>query len=216
MISKIKSGRWQSGGTIVSLATTAPEFCVSFLATVQGKSDIAIGNSIGSCVINIGLIAGTSILIRPILAEKKRILEQGAFMIAAGILVYFLSMGGVLTRFDGIILITGMIAYLYYCAKTARKDMKNNNDAGIQAAEEQKIKLGKQFLMFAIGAVGIVAGSSLLVRAAPNAIAYDSRQFTSGEFFLYGIPANMILMIVVGLAVFFIWPWMGKPVTVSG
>jgi len=52
----------------------------------------------------------------------------------------------------------------------------------------------------------------LLVGAAPNAIAYNSKQFTTGEFFLYGIPASIILMIVVGLAIAFIWPLMGMPI----
>jgi sodium-dependent dicarboxylate transporter 2/3/5 len=54
----------------------------------------------------------------------------------------------------------------------------------------------------------------LLVGAAPNAIAYDSKQFTTGEFFLYGIPASVLLMIVVGLAVYVIWPLMGMPITI--
>ena len=56
----------------------------------------------------------------------------------------------------------------------------------------------------------------LLVGAAPNAIAYDSRQFTTGEFFLYGIPASIILMAVVGFAVFVLWPIMGMPITLPG
>ena len=56
----------------------------------------------------------------------------------------------------------------------------------------------------------------LLVGAAPNAIAYESKQFTTGEFFLYGIPASIMLMIVVGFAVFILWPLMGMPVLVSG
>ncbi len=51
----------------------------------------------------------------------------------------------------------------------------------------------------------------LLVGAAPNAIAYDSKQFSTGEFFLYGIPASIILMIVTGFAVFVLWPIMGMP-----
>ena len=55
----------------------------------------------------------------------------------------------------------------------------------------------------------------LLVGAAPNAIAYDSGQFTTGEFFLYGIPASILLMVVVGLACYFIWPIMGMPVTMA-
>jgi sodium-dependent dicarboxylate transporter 2/3/5 len=56
----------------------------------------------------------------------------------------------------------------------------------------------------------------LLVGAAPNAIAYDSGQFTTAEFFLYGIPASIILMIVTGFAVFVLWPLMGMPVLIGG
>jgi hypothetical protein len=55
---------------------------------------------------------------------------------------------------------------------------------------------------------------ALFMGAAPNSIAYDSKQFTSGEFFMYGIPASIILRIVVGLATAVLWPMMGMPVTV--
>jgi sodium-dependent dicarboxylate transporter 2/3/5 len=55
----------------------------------------------------------------------------------------------------------------------------------------------------------------LLVGAAPNAIAYDSKQFTSGEFFMYGIPASILLMVVVGFAAAVLWPIMGMPVTIA-
>ena len=51
----------------------------------------------------------------------------------------------------------------------------------------------------------------LLVGAAPNAIAYDSKQFTTGEFFMYGIPASILLMIVVAFCVKILWPLMGMP-----
>ncbi len=54
-----------------------------------------------------------------------------------------------------------------------------------------------------------------LIGAAPNAIAYESKQFTSGEFFLVGIPLSLILMLVLFFFVMFIWPLMGMP-TVTG
>ena len=54
----------------------------------------------------------------------------------------------------------------------------------------------------------------LLVGAAPNAIAYDSGQFTTGEFFLYGTLASLLLIAVIALFVRFIWPLMGMPVVV--
>jgi len=55
----------------------------------------------------------------------------------------------------------------------------------------------------------------LLVGAAPNAIAYDSKQFTSGEFLMYGIPPSIILMAVLALMCFVVWPLMGMPVLVK-
>ncbi|MFW5500283.1 MULTISPECIES: SLC13 family permease [unclassified Maridesulfovibrio] len=64
----------------------------------------------------------------------------------------------------------------------------------------------------------VVAGMPflLLVGAAPNAIAYDSKQFTTGEFFMYGIPASIMLLVVVAIFVKFIWPIMGMPVFLPG
>jgi sodium-dependent dicarboxylate transporter 2/3/5 len=63
----------------------------------------------------------------------------------------------------------------------------------------------------------VVAGMPflLLVGAAPNAIAYDSKQFTTGQFFLYGLPASGLLMAITALAVGVIWPLMGMPITLA-
>jgi solute carrier family 13 (sodium-dependent dicarboxylate transporter), member 2/3/5 len=53
-----------------------------------------------------------------------------------------------------------------------------------------------------------------LVGAAPNAIAYESKLFTAGEFFVAGVPASILLMIVLAVFVTIVWPFMGMPVTV--
>jgi len=50
-----------------------------------------------------------------------------------------------------------------------------------------------------------------LVGAAPNAIAYQSRQFTAAEFFRAGLPASVLLVVVIALFVWKVWPWMGMP-----
>jgi sodium-dependent dicarboxylate transporter 2/3/5 len=54
----------------------------------------------------------------------------------------------------------------------------------------------------------------LLVGAAPNAIAYASKQFTTAEFFKAGIPASILLIVVLAVFVWFIWPAMGMPMVV--
>jgi sodium-dependent dicarboxylate transporter 2/3/5 len=55
----------------------------------------------------------------------------------------------------------------------------------------------------------------LLIGAAPNAIAYGSGQFSTGEFFKHGIIPSIILMIVLAAAIYFIWPILGMPVLVK-
>ena len=52
----------------------------------------------------------------------------------------------------------------------------------------------------------------LLIGAAPNAIAYESKQFTPGEFFWHGLAMSVILLLVLGLALVTLWPWLGMPV----
>jgi sodium-dependent dicarboxylate transporter 2/3/5 len=55
----------------------------------------------------------------------------------------------------------------------------------------------------------------LLVGAAPNAIAYDSKQFTSGEFFKCGVLASIILLVVLGLTILLLWPLMGMNILLN-
>ncbi|MBU0592136.1 MAG: SLC13 family permease [Pseudomonadota bacterium] len=55
----------------------------------------------------------------------------------------------------------------------------------------------------------------LLIGAAPNAIAYDSKQFTTGEFFKHGIPMSLVLLIVLGLSVTLLWPLLGMQIQVK-
>lgn len=52
----------------------------------------------------------------------------------------------------------------------------------------------------------------LLIGTAPNAIAYDSKQFSTGEFFRHGVPLSLILLVVLGLATVTIWPLLGMPI----
>ncbi|HEX5636300.1 MAG TPA: SLC13 family permease, partial [Gammaproteobacteria bacterium] len=55
----------------------------------------------------------------------------------------------------------------------------------------------------------------LLIGAAPNAIAYDSKQFTPGEFFKHGIPMSIMLLVILGIAMVTIWPMLGMPILVK-
>lgn len=75
------------------------------------------------------------------------------------------------------------------------------------------LKVAPEVILFAsLAAAGMPF--LLLVGAAPNAIAYESKQFSAGEFFVAGVPVSIMLMLVIALFVSVIWPLMGMPVTI--
>jgi sodium-dependent dicarboxylate transporter 2/3/5 len=55
----------------------------------------------------------------------------------------------------------------------------------------------------------------LLIGAAPNSMSYESKQFTTGEFFWAGIPASIVLLIVLAISILTIWPILGMPILVK-
>jgi len=55
----------------------------------------------------------------------------------------------------------------------------------------------------------------LLIGAAPNAIAYESKQFSTGEFFGYGILPSIILIVVLAIAILTFWPMLGMPILIK-
>jgi len=78
----------------------------------------------------------------------------------------------------------------------------------------QYLGVAPQVIFFAsLAAAGMPF--NLLIGAAPNAIAYESKQFTAGEFFIYGCIPSAILMVFLALFCYFIWPLMGMPVLIK-
>ncbi len=157
------------GATIVSAATTLPEFSVSAIATIQKSTDMAVGNAIGSCICNIGLILGTCTLAKASKTDKKLLTHQGMFMLGAGILIFLLTLGGMLNRWGGLILVMGLATYMYYSVRTARsrrdrallERIVDEEDADFPA----RPTLTNEIIWFLIGAGFVVVGSRLLVHS---------------------------------------------------
>ncbi len=177
------------GATIVSLATTLPEFSVSAIATVQDHTDMAIGNAVGSAICNIGLILGLCTLAKESPTDRDLVRRQGAAMMGAGILVYALSAGGQLSRGSGAVLLLGLLAYMSWSVKTARARRQT-------AMDERKVQnqdadysttppLGREILLFISGAACVIVGSRLLVSSGVKLAG------------LLGVPEMVISLTVV-------------------
>ncbi len=96
------------GATIMSVATTFPEFTVSLVATIMGYRQMAVGNIIGSCACNIGLVCGLCLLILPVVVDKRVILEKGGIMILGAAAATAFAFYGILPRWGGVLLLAGL------------------------------------------------------------------------------------------------------------
>lgn len=105
--------------TIVSLVTTLPEMVVSVTASYLGEAGLAVGNIIGSCVCNIGLILAVGALIDPIGLEKQDFRRRLFLLIACLLLVWFFSLDGVIGREEAVSLLVLLVIYLNFYYRAA-------------------------------------------------------------------------------------------------
>ncbi len=100
------------GLIVIGLGTSSPELVVSIEATLIGSGEIAVGNIVGSNISNLALILGLAALFHPIRASKELLGREVPVMIAVSVLMTLLLWNGVLSRFNGLILLAGLVVYL--------------------------------------------------------------------------------------------------------
>lgn len=118
------------GLTIVAFGTSAPEFVVNIFASINGNSEIAIGNILGSNIANILLILGISAIIYPITAKKNTVLKEIPLSLLAIVILGLMandalidgaSFSGI-TRIDGLVLLAFFVIFLYYTFGITKSD----------------------------------------------------------------------------------------------
>ena len=161
--------RFVIGGTLVSLATTTPELVVSVTAASMGDSGIALGNAVGSCICNIGLIIGLVAIIMPVRVDRSDFIRRAAWMVGGGVLVVAFSWDRSMERIYGLLLLAGAAAYLAWdLAGILRSRRQTAGEAGDPDASEG---LGAAVGWFAVGAACVIVGSRLLVTSGQGLAA---------------------------------------------
>ncbi len=100
------------GLTVVAIGTSLPELATTVVAAFHGDDDVALGNVVGSNILNILLILGLTAVIAPIEIERLRVLDTGVLVASAVLLVPLLRSGGVVSRLEGGFLVLAYVAYL--------------------------------------------------------------------------------------------------------
>lgn len=158
------------GLTIVAFGTSAPELIVNLVASLQGNTDIAIGNVVGSNIANILLILGISALIYPLTVQKSTVWKEIPFALLAVVMVTILANDvlidqfstSAITRIDGFVLIGFFIIFLYYVFGVAF----NSPQAVPEGEKIEMYSLTRSSGMIISGLVGLVIGGKWIVDGA--------------------------------------------------
>lgn len=110
------------GLTVVAFGTSTPELAVSISSAMQGLSDVAIGNVVGSNIVNIGVILGISAIISPIIVSKSAIRKEVPIMIGVSFLLLAVIIDGKIDFVDGLLLAIGIIIFTGYSYRSSKKD----------------------------------------------------------------------------------------------
>ena len=126
--SKLNISRFVIGLTIVAFGTSLPELGVSLKAALFNKSDIAIGNIIGSNITNVLLVLGLSSMFNPILISFSKIKKDILIYLFVCVLLVFLLQNGILERWEGVLLFTGIIFYTIHSFVTDKSHDEDFED----------------------------------------------------------------------------------------
>ncbi|CCQ96945.1 Na+/Ca+ antiporter, CaCA family [[Clostridium] ultunense Esp] len=149
------------GATIISVATTLPEFFVSTVASNEGFSEMAVGNAIGSYICNIAFIMGLCSLIKPIKIRSNFFGIKGIMMISYLSIFFILSKEGIITYREGYMLIG--LAVFFIIINIFEHKKTNGGNKRIKKGPIRKKDMLTNLFKFLFGGFFIVYGAHILV-----------------------------------------------------
>lgn len=152
---RFKISAFVIGAVIVGVGTSFPELVVSSIGALEGKTDIAIGNVVGSNIFNVLCILGLTALIMPVAVSRENKRFDLPFCIGVSLLtlllVFNLFMGGeaVLGRVDGLVLLLCFAAFMFFSLKDGKSDEAESNEV----ITNKKLVIGIGKVVLGLGAL---------------------------------------------------------------
>lgn len=163
------------GSTLVSLATTMPELVVAIMAGARGTSGLAMGNALGSCVCNIGLVLGVTATLKRVEINPGSLHTALFTMAGLGVALFIMTLDLSLERWQGLVLLIAGAAYFAYDFIEAARQRKPEEVREAKAIGKAvtrgfawfQTRTGT-FVQFALAAALVLLASRLLVDSAVN------------------------------------------------
>lgn len=160
------------GLTVVAFGTSTPELVISVVSAIDGNTSIAIGNIVGSNILNILLIIGATALIRPIVVKKTVMTNEIPMVVLSSLVLLVFGYSGrldggenVITRVDGIMLLVFFVLFMRYTFASARNmatDTESKDDA------KSAMPVWRAVVYIVLGLAGLIWGGDRFVDAASS------------------------------------------------
>lgn len=151
------------GLTIVSLCTSFPEMLVAAIAAYDGNSDLGIGNALGSNIANIGLVLGVTALIAPLSVHSMALKRELPVLFLVMLLALGLMLDGELGRMDGVILLAGLVAMLWWLTRLGLQDRNDPLEREYSNEIPADMTMGVSVAWFLAGLVLLLISSRVVV-----------------------------------------------------
>ena len=157
------------GMVIVGFGTSAPEMVVSAMAAIDGNPNLALGNALGSNIVNTGLILGVTALITPIMVRSQIVRKEIPLLLLIGLLVGYFLWDGALTRIEAVLLLVGFFTLISWSIFSAIKGKGDKLETEMdQELVEHAMPLKKAIFWLVLGLVLLIVSSRVLVWGAVN------------------------------------------------
>ncbi len=158
------------GLTVIAFGTSAPELAVSVGGTLSGNSGVAVGNVVGSNIMNVLLVLGGSAIIAPLMVKDQLVRLDVPLMIVASLGVWLMAANGVVGRYEGMILFAALLVYLLVVYQSVRRGKAAAVTVEVGEGEDpSSLSAGiviKSLALLLLGLLGLAVGARWLVDGA--------------------------------------------------
>jgi len=151
------------GLTVVSFGTSFPELVVSVNAALGGHPDIAMGNVVGSNIANLALVLGVTSLLFPMVIQRSTVVVEWPLMVIVTLILIAFAYDGVIARWEGGVLLFGLLAYNFLVIRNSRKNPSDEVDADFKRSDADMIRT---MLILGVSIAALVFGADILVKGA--------------------------------------------------
>ena len=164
------------GLTVVAIGTSSPELAVTARSALAGEAGLAVGNVVGSNICNVLLILGLSALVAPLAVARRVTRQEIPLMIAVSFAAAMLCRDGLVSRFEGLLLLAGYAAFTWFQVRAGRADEtsvpldvkrlpQSDDGRGAAAWGPDLARVVAGLVLLGLGASWMVDGASDVARA---------------------------------------------------